>query len=546
MPSRPADHHTLTQRGTDVNGLRSRFTTARNSGDEGIAIVAALAVVMLVGVLLAVVVSIALSEARASGRDRQRSSAVAVAEGEVDSVAAQIQSSAPSALTAICGTLVGSQGVAADDFGLVTEVTYYTATGTVVPCASLATTAVAQAKVVTRATSDPVAGNAAAERGVETLLNLTPAYSVGLDKALFSQSNLTMANNTMLTSASGKPDADIYTNGDFACRNNQEFFGSIHAQGGIFLESQCTVHVDVWAKGEVKISNPSASVGGDVLSANSNVALDKAALAGQARAKGTVSGQACSTSGKCSSNQTVESPPQVDFPQLVWDNPASAAWVAAGYSNTVTFPMAGTDFQCGWYNGADLYGKDGKKASLNGKATGPAAWLYANSWQLPADTIMIVNCPSDKLVLQGIPLTLNKNLIIVSRLGITMSNQTTISSVTGTGTAEDPNLLYLIQPYAVTGQGNGWTTYTCSGDGIALDNQVTVDKTVNTLLYSPCTVRKANKSEIVGQVYSGSTMQIDNQFDMQYIPMPVWGGLANSTDKIKSYSIDVLYKRETL
>jgi type II secretory pathway pseudopilin PulG len=535
-----------------VIGLRERFETTRRSGDAGIAIVAAMAVVMLVGIMLAVVVTVALSEATQTGRDRQRSSAVSVAEGQVDTVSAQIQSSTPSALAALCGTISGSKDVGADDFGLETDVTYYTADGAdagtdpdEVDCAAVETTPITQAKVVTRATSDAINGTLEAERSVETLLELTPTYAMGLDKALFADSNMTVSNNAMLTSASGKPDADIYTNGSFYCRNNQEFFGSIHAQGGVFLESQCTVHVDAWAKGEVRVTNPSASIGGDALSSTSNVSLDKAQLTGQARAKGTVTGTACNTAGKCAGNQTVDDPPMQPFPQLEWTAPAAAEWVAAGYTNTVQFPMPSTDFQCGWYNGADLYGPDGKKANLNGKATGPAAWLFANSWKLPANTIVIVNCPSDKITFQGVPLLLNKDLIVVSRLGITMSNQTQISSVAGTGTAEDPNLLYLIQPYKVSGQGT-WTTYSCSGDGIALDNQVTVDKTVNTLLYSPCTIRKANKSEIVGQVYSGSAMSIDNQLDMKYIPMPIWGGLANSSDSIESYSINVLYKREAL
>ena len=531
-----------------MNGLRGRIEDARRSGDAGVAIVAAMAVVMLVGILLAVVITIAMSEATQTGRDRQRSSAVSVAEGQVDTVAAQIQSSTPTALATLCGDIGGSKVVGADDFGLETTVTYYEQSGAdvvEVPCADVAATPIVQAKIVTHATSDKINGTSEAKRAVETLLELTPTYAMGLDKALFADSTMTISNNAMLTSASGKPDADIYTNDNFYCRNNQEFFGSIHAQGGIFLESQCTVHVDAWAKGEVTVTNPSASIGGDALSSTSNVSLDKAKLTGQARAKGTATGTACDTPGKCAGNQAVDTPPMQPFPQLEWTAPAAAEWVDAGYTNTVQFPMPSTDFQCGWYNGADLYGPDGKKANLNGKATGPAAWLFANSWKLPANTIVVVNCPDDKITFQGVPLLLNKDLIIVSRLGITMSNQTQISSVAGTGTADDPNLLYLIQPYKVSGQGT-WTTYSCSGDGITLDNQVTVDKTVNTLLYSPCTIRKANKSEIVGQVYSGSALSIDNQLDMLYIPMPIWGGLANSSDSIESYSINVLYKREAL
>ena len=524
-----------------MSGLRRRFDAARR-GDGGIAIVVAMAVVMLVGIMLAVVVAIAISEARQTGRDRQRSSGVATAEGQVDVLMAQVQGSSPAALgSTLCGDLTTGADVASDDFGIASTITYYLADGTTeVPCDQIAVTQVAYAKIVSRATSEALANTSSATRVVETLVQLTPSYAIGLDKALFAHSNLTMANNTMLTSTTGKPDADIYTNGNFSCRNNEEFHGSIHAQGSIALESQCTVLVDVWAKGSITVSNPSASIGGRALSSNGSISLDKAALGQQARAAGGVSGQVCSTAGKCFPNQQVDAPPVVNFPQLKWDSAALAKWQAEGYTNIVNLPT--TDFPCDWYNGPDLYGRDGKKANLNGKATGTAAWFFANGWKLPADTIVNVNCSGQKMTFQGINIELNKNVVILTRNGLTMSNSTTMKAVSGTATAEDPLLLYLIQPYSHS----SWGTSTCSGEGISLDNQVVVDKTVNTLLYSPCSIRKANKSEIIGQIYSGSTLNVDNQLDMNYVPMPVWGGLDATSDVVESYSVDILYKREGL
>ncbi|MBN9327739.1 MAG: hypothetical protein J0I87_12610, partial [Cellulomonas sp.] len=87
------------------------------------------------------------------------------------------------------------------------------------------------------------------------------------------------------------------------------------------------------------------------------------------------------------------------------------------------------------------------------------------------------------------------------------------------------------------------TPVTCNGEGITLDNQVTVDNTVNTLLYSPCAIRKANQSQVVGQVYSGSTLTVDNQLNMTYVPLPVWGGLVSS-NVVKSYAVQTMYKHE--
>lgn len=512
--------------------------------DRGVAIVAAMGVVMLVGILVAVTITIAMQESKMTGRDRQRSSGVATAESQVDLLTAQIQSSAPAALTSLCGPVAGSTKVAGDSFSLASTVTYYDTSGNVVPCSQVATTLLAQAKIHSTATSAALAHSAAAVRTVESLIKLTPAYANNLDKAIFSDSSMTMSNKTVLKSASATPNADIYTNGNFTCNNNEEFHGSIYAQGSIYLNAQCTVSVDVWAKIQVSVTNPSASIGGRALSAQSTIGLDKAALGQQARAAGAVTGQVCSTAGKCFGNlglTAVNPPPVTTFPQLKWDSTAQSAWVANGYTNVVTFPQG--NFVCGWYNPPngtpDLVGADGKSANLNGKASGVGAWLFANAYKLPADTIVISNCPSDKIILQGIGLTLNKNIVLLSLGGISFTGNTTITSVTGTATAADPNLLYFIQPYSYYG-----TVTTCSGEGITLDNQVTVDNTVNTLLYSPCAIRKANQSEIVGQVYSGSTLTIDNQFNMTYIPLPVWGGLASPSSQVNTYSVDTMYKRE--
>ncbi|ADG74725.1 hypothetical protein Cfla_1828 [Cellulomonas flavigena DSM 20109] len=527
-----------------MEAIRSLLQRGRD--DRGVALVAAMGVVMLVGVLVAVAISIALSESQQTGRDRQRSSGVSLAESNVDLTLARIQSAPPAQLgSSLCGPSTSTGTVGGDAYEVQTTITYYNAAGGVIPCGSVATATVSQAKVVTRTTSGAVAGTSAARRQVETLLRLTPEFDNSLDKAIFADSSLIMSNKTVLGSSSGAPDADIYTNGDFYCRNNQEFAGSITAQGGIYLEGRCQVAVDVIAKGEVKITQSQVSVGGQVQSATSTVALDKASVGQQARAAGTVTGDTCATPGKCVGNLGaggLTPPSPIAFPQLVWDAAAQAGWAAHGYTNVVTFPQG--NFTCGWYNppgNQELVGPDGHAKNLNGKANGVGAWLYANMYKLPGPTVVVSDCPSDKIILQGIGITLNHDLILVSRGGITFSGNSPITSVAGTGTADDPNLLYFIQPKSYYG-----TPKTCSAweEGISLDNQVSVDATVNTLLYSPCAIRKANQATLVGQVYSGSTLSVDNQLDMKFKPLPIWGGLT-ATAGVTSYSSEVLYKRES-
>ena len=529
-----------------MGAFARRVREVRRTADSGIAIVAAMAVVMLVGVMVTVTIGLAINSAKDTGRDRERSSAVSTAEGQADIVEAQIQSSPPATLAStLCGTLPGSATVGSDSFGITTTVTYYKADGTAIDCTQLATTQAAQAKIVAKATGESIEGTAPAARTVETLLRLTPTYAAGLDKAIFSNSTMYLANQGVLTSASGKPDADIYTNGDFYCRSSgEQFSGSIYAQGLISLESNCKITVDAWAKGNVNVTNDGTAIGGRALSANGNVTLGGATIGQQARAKGTATGSNCPAGVKCFSGQIVDAPPVTAFPKLTWDATAQAGWTAAGYTNVVTIPDSTGQFTCSWYQGlnnnSNLTGADGTVVNFNGKGTGPAAWLFANGYKLPAPTILLVNCPNDKVTFQGPPLVINKNVLIVARAGITMSSGTIISAFPGSATAANPNLLYLVQPSSYNG-----TTTTCSGDGIALDSSVTVQNTVNTLLYSPCDIRKANQANIVGQVYSGGEVHVDNQFQMTYIPMPVWGGLAGAGSAVKSYSLDVLYVRET-
>lgn len=509
--------------------LRRRINGARRR-DEGIAIVAAVAVAMLVGMLAITLVTIAVYETRATGRDRARSVAVAAAEARVDSLIAAIQSTAPGSLP--CGPLTDTLSLAADDLSRAATVTYYDQSGAVVPCGSLATARLAQASIKTTATSEPIVGTTPAKRTVETLVRLNPSYGNDLDKAIFGNSGVTLANQANIYGQNGQPDADVYTNGNVACTNNQHFFGSIYAQGTIRLENTCTIEVDAHSKLGITATNPGVTINGRAMVSNGSISLGPASLGQQARASGTVTGNVCSTTGKCFGSQSVPPPAAATFPIINWASMTDAAWVSeGGFTTVVEFPRTG--FPCGWYNGPNLVGRDGQSKSLNGKADGVGAWLYANAWKLSGPTMIKDTC-SDKVTLQGVDIALNQSLAIFTQGGVTFSNQTNIFSTTG----ESRNL-YLIQPYdAVSTPGS-------CGDGIALDNQVTVQNTVDVLMYSPCNIRKANNTEHYGQIYAGGMATIDNRLEMYFQPVPVWG-VQSATTSVEYYNLEILYKRENL
>lgn len=494
----------------------------RARGDNGVALLVVIGLMAVVGVLMLVMVGEAIREGNATGRDRQRSSAVMTAEGQVDSIISKIQS-APLADGLPCGaSTVTGVPVGSDKMTITNTVTYYTAAGATVDCSALATTPVAQAKIKSTSSSNRIAGQASATRTVETLLNLKPSYANAFYDAIFSNADMTLSNNTKIFGQGSSQDADIYSNGSVTCNSNVEFHGSIYSQGTVTMSNTCVVSVDVQAKLGYYGNNPNAGVTGKILVSNGNIVLNKSKVGQQARASGLVTGDACSTAGKCFHDTTVAAPPAQVFPQYEWNPATELAWAADGYA-VVKLPDA--TYPCGNYGGG---------GSLNGKVDGVAHWIYDHQATM-ADTVIYANCPvgvGDEVKFQGINISLNANLAIFATGGFTFSGNTQIASNSATH-----RLLYLVQPY------DSVTTHPCTTDGISLDNQVTVADTIDDLLYSPCNIRKANNTTHYGQIYAGGSVSIDNKMTMYYKPLPVPG--PPSGGSVDNYTVDILYMRET-
>lgn len=496
---------------------------ARGRPDErGIALLVVIALMAIVGALMVTLVTVAIYESHASGRDRQRSSAVMTAEGQVDSMISQIQAAPPGSLP--CGPITTSPvAVSSDVMSVTTTVTYFAAGDVPVSCSALddPTTVLAKATIKSTSTSNALAGQAPAVRTVETLLDLTPTYANSLDRAIFGNAGVTLANKADIYGQNGQPNADVYTNGNVVCNNNQSYYGSIYAQGTVSMSNTCTVAVDVQALKGFSGTNPGVSVNGKILVADGNISLTKAKVGQQARASGTVTGDICATAGKCISGDTSLTPPPVQpFPQYEWNASTEAAWVAAGYTNVVIFPTA----SCGMVT----------SGPNNGSMDNVAQWVYQNMATM-GKTVIYANCPTQPFKVQQnhSTIALNSDLAIFDTGGFSFSNNTTITSSTST-----LHLLYLIQPY------DSVSTHPCTADGISLDNQVTITDTINELLYSPCSIRKANLSTTYGQIYGGGNVTIDNQLTMYYTPLPV-PGLSVTGSPVESYAADILYKRET-
>jgi Tfp pilus assembly protein PilX len=506
-----------------MNQISSFFVRkVRVKDDRGIALVVAIALMAIVGILMITMVTVAINESRASGRDRQRSSAVMTAEGQVDSLISQIQSAPVAQLPCPAGSTTASIGT--DTMTITNTVTYSTAAGAPVTCLAVQTGTQADLVAIKSVSkSRALAGQPAAIRTVETLVKLTPAYNNTLSKAFYSYGDITFAGTGSITG----PNADLYTNGSVTCNNGTTVDGSIYAQGSVsFNNTNCRATVDVRAKSGFNTND--ATVGGNIFVSNGSISMLHGHLGGaQARARGTVTGDACSPAGKCfPGDMAVAAPPSEAFPQINSDSATINAWAAAGYTSVVTLPNS--SYPCGMYGGS---------GSLNGQVDNAGKWIIdalSAAGTMPK-TVLVDKCPSQPVKFQANPqvIALENDLAIFSDGGFDFSGPTTIKSATA-----DQHNLYLIQPYAAV------SAHPCTSQGIAFNSSVTVQNTISDLLYSPCTIRTANLSSLYGQVYSGGPSEIDNGFNMTFRSLPVFG-LSVAGGAINKYSADILYMRET-
>jgi hypothetical protein len=482
---------------------RIRAALSRTRDDSGIAIVVAMAVAMLVAVLIVVVATVAVHESNASGRDRQRSAAVMTAEGQVDSLVSAMTGTAAASLP--CGTLApASQTVGPDSLTFTSTVSYFAPDNTpIADCGGLqdGTVKASSAKIVVTSVSGSLAGQAPARRTVETLVNLSPVYKNQMDKAIYGDAGVSAAGNLSVTSSS--KNADVYTNGDFACNGNETYQGNLTAQGNVTMQNSCQIVGNVIANGGLTGSNGHPTIGGKTESASGDISLGGIYISGvgAARASGSVSGNACSTAGTCVSGAALKPPAVEPFPQLLKANEI-AGFVGQGFTAVYT--------------------------------TDPVAWVLANGPTMTNDTVLITT-NKVTISLPGSTFVINRNLAILADGGFDIQKTKNITSATSAS-----HNLYFIQPYDAVG------THPCNSDyGVQISNLVTMDATINDLVYTPCNVYKANQGVHQGQVYGGGTVTLGNQTSLAFILLPVWG-VTYATPIIDHYATNIVYTRENV
>jgi hypothetical protein len=180
---------------------------------------------------------------------------------------------------------------------------YYDSSNTALTCSGTSTLSGVPAKAVVTSTgyaqAKGVAGVSNGDRFTRiAIFSITIVNSqYTLDKTVFSDGGQTITNNTDVVGTN----ADIYTNGSFACATQVGIAGSVYAQGDVTAPNGCTVGGNVWTGGSFTASS-TATIKGDLYAVGTATLSNSVFVNGTVVSNGNVtvsnSGQqACATGG---------------------------------------------------------------------------------------------------------------------------------------------------------------------------------------------------------------------------------------------------------
>lgn len=456
---------------------------ARFKEERGVALVVALMVAFVVLLLSTVVVSQAIHNSTQSGYDRSRVQSIGAAEAGLNYYYNYLQVTPSLSLTAT--PYQEYLATAPTTASFTATPTYYDASGAVISPPFSDTVYPASVLITSQG---QVAGQA--PRTMQTHMNLTPVYG-GFDFAIVTQNSLILGNNLTLNGYTTN-DADIYVNsGNLTISNQPNIYGSVYVvAGSATMGGNSNIRKDLWANLSVTINNP-ASVLGNVTSSTGSIS-GSGSIGGNAKAAGTITG--VSVAGASSPTTSSPAPPSQPVPQIPW---VSTDWTNAGYT---------------------VQSFSDCTSAKNYVLTNPSG-----------DNVVRISAVCDLKFANNTNVTVNGNLAIFTDGSITFENQNT-----WTGAAGSVRKLYLIDAYR--------SGLNCSSDDydITTSNNTNFSN-LNIFFYSPCTVNMNNHNTTLSGQIMGGTVNINNQFTMNFVPVLVPG-----VGTITGFNQDIAYIREVV
>jgi hypothetical protein len=474
--------------------------------EEGVALVTAMLVSMVVLSLGIVTIQLSVHNSDQSSFDRKRLQAVHAAEAGLDAYLAQLPRTAVASVQ--CTPAVATLPVDTGAQYQITATFYPTfpvVIGQEMACPLSDTNPPVGAVITSRGTAVAVGNARAVSRTMETEIKLNPILG-GFGPAIFSHTALNLQNN-LTVNGNGGNNGDIFTNGNFVCNNSSLDFGSINVQGSVTLGNSCTVIQDLRALGSINMSS-SARVGHDATSSTGSITMaNSSRIDNNARAASTCTGCTGRVGGTITTTSPSAPPPRIELPTV---NYVASAWTAAGYTI-----QDFTNTNCGVTQTAVR----NFVTALNGSTT-----KYV---------LRIV--PSCAVSFDKLDIRMGADLAIVSNGAITTANRTEFLSATGAELQ-----LYWIIPRSLFTPATppDAPATNCSGQNIGISNQ-TIFTNVRTFFYTPCTANFDNNNNGLGGQIFGGTTNITNHFTLTYRPMLIPGA-----GSIVGFNTDIAYLRE--